>query len=145
MMVFPWRLMCRYIFLSLSSSPSWLLQALPLLWHASYSTASSRTESMLLYKKLIYPSSSSQLRMKEATYMYHCLYSLHSVLPQADSSQQLPPELPNRVWSCHHVHDYLFPHHPYHWPTWCGCTMHCGYIIDAVNLSPLLANLHCAP
>ena len=76
--------------------------------------------------------------------MYHCLYSLHSVPPQTHSSQQLPPELHNRVWSSHHVHDYLFPHHPYHWSTWCGCTMHCRYIIDAANLSPL-ANLHCAP
>ena len=58
---------------------------------------------------------------------------LHSVLPQADSSQQLQPQLLDRVWSSHHVHGYLFFHHPYHWPTSCGCTMHCKYIID---LSP---------
>ena len=47
MMVFPWRRMCQYIFPSLSSSPSWLLQASPLLWHASYSTSCSGTGSML--------------------------------------------------------------------------------------------------
>ena len=53
-----------------------------------------------------------------------------SLLPQTDSSQQLQSELLDRVWSSLFVHEYLFLHRSYHWPTSCGCTVQRKFIID---------------
>ena len=58
-------------------------------------------------------------------HQYH--YGLHSVLPQTDSSQQLQPELLDRLWSFNFVHGYLFLHRSHHGPTSCSCTVQCRY------------------
>ena len=62
---------------------------------------------------------------------------------QANTSREPQPELSDRDWGHHLVHEYLFLHHPHHRPASCDCTVQYHSLADCTGLLSLLWHHSC--